>query len=411
MKRHAIPSILAALLTLSVAVPLEAVPPSPADPGVEGAASRNVAEANNEFGFALYELVRQSGEENVFFSPASLSTALAMTYAGARGATATEIRTALRWTLDDDDLHPAVSDLSSSLAGEGSGLALANALWGRRGMAFHREFLELAGTHYEAGFDEVDFAEAPDRARQTINAWVDDRTDHEIEQFLLPGDVDPSMILVLTNAIRFKGTWKVRFDDRETREAAFHVAPDREVAVAMMRTDGSVFRHFDGEGLELLELPYDGDRISMLVLLPDDGRDLAELEAKLSARNLASWISRAQPTRFRSVEIPRFESSTRLGLRDALTRMGISLAFTPDADFSGMTPSRPAWIDDVFHEARVRLDEEGTQAAGSAAVTIGKGPAVKEADLFRADRPFVYLIRDRHTGTVLFLGRLTDPEA
>ena len=397
MKRHAIPWILATLLTV---FPIGAS---------EGA--RSVAEANNEFGFALYDLVRQSGEDNLFLSPASLSTALAMTYAGARGATAAEMKAALRWTLPDDELHPAVEELLSSLAGESWKIELANALWGDRGMAFHREFLELAHGHYDAGFDEVDFAGSPDRARRTINAWVDEQTNHEIAQLLLPGDIDPSTVLVLTNAIHFKGTWKVRFDDAETRPAAFRVSADREVPVEMMRARESTFLHFGGGGFELLELPYAGDRISMLVLLPAEGSDLADLEADLSAGNLATWASRMQPTRFRSVEIPRFASSARLGLRDALNRMGISLAFTPNADFSGMTPSRPAWIDDVFHEARVRIDEEGTLAAGSTAVVISKGPVIREADLFRADRPFIYIIRDRRTGIVLFLGRLIDPAA
>jgi len=397
MKRHAIPWILATLLTV---FPIGAS---------EGA--RSVAEANNEFGFALYDLVRQSGEDNLFLSPASLSTALAMTYAGARGATAAEMKAALRWTLPDDELHPAVEELLSSLAGESWKIELANALWGDRGMAFHREFLELAHGHYDAGFDEVDFAGSPDRARRTINAWVDEQTNHEIAELLLPGDIDPSTVLVLTNAIHFKGTWKVRFDDAETRPAAFRVSADREVPVEMMRARESTFLHFGGEGFELLELPYAGDRISMLVLLPAEGSDLADLEAGLSAGNLATWASRMQPTRFRSVEIPRFASSTRLGLRDALNRLGISLAFTPNADFSGMTPSRPAWIDDVFHEARVRIDEEGTLAAGSTAVVISKGPVIREADLFRADRPFIYIIRDRRTGIVLFLGRLIDPAA
>ena len=411
MRRHAILSILAVLLTIPVVGASAAALPSPLGAGADTEGARSVAEANNDFGFALYELVRQSGEENVFFSPASLSTALAMTYAGARGETATEIRAALGWTLDDDELHPAVEELSRALTGEGAELALASALWGSRGLAFHREFLELAHEHYEAGFDEVDFAGAPDRARRTINAWVDAQTNHEIAQLLLPGDVDLSTVLVLTHAVHFKGTWKVRFDDGETRPAAFRVSADREVSVEMMRVRGSTFPHFGGEGFQLLELPYAGDRISMLVLLPDEGSDLADLEASLSADNLARWLSRVQPTRFRSVEIPRFESSTRLGLRDALSRMGISLAFTPSADFSGMTPSRPAWIDNVFHEARVRIDEEGTLAAGSTAVVIKKGPAIREADLFRADRPFIYLIRDRSTGTVLFLGRLIDPAA
>jgi serpin B len=410
MKRQAIPTILAILTMIPATGALDAVPSVQAGV-VEDDGARTVAEANNEFGFALYGLVRQSMEGNVFLSPASLSTALAMTYGGARGETATEIRETLRWTLDGDDLHDAMEGLLSSLEGEDSGLALANALWGQRGMAFHRRFLDAAHRHYKAGFDEVDFEDAPDRARRTINAWIDERTDHEISELLLPGDVDPETILVLTNAIRFKGTWKVRFDNDETRPAAFRVSDDREVTVQMMRVAGAIFHHYDGEGLELLELPYDSDRISMLVLLPDEGSELAELEAKLSAGNLASWLSRMQPTRFRSVEIPRFESSMRLELRDALGRLGMPLAFTPEADFSGMTPSRPVWIDDVFHEARIRVDEEGTTAAGSSAVVLKKGPAPREADLFRADRPFLYLIRDRQTGAVLFFGSLVDPEA
>jgi serpin B len=410
MKRHAIPSILAALML----IPGIGAPGAMASlqAGVtEEDRSLTVARSSNEFGFALYGLVRESTEGNIFLSPASLSTALAMTYGGARGATATEIRDTLRSTLEGDDLHRAMEALLSSLEGEDSGLSLANALWGQRGMAFHRSFLDATHRHYRAGFDELDFEDEPDRARDAINTWIDRRTAHEIPQLLLPGDVDAETVLVLTNAIHFKGTWKVRFDDARTRTAAFHVAGGREVPVEMMHAGGVVFDHFEGEGLELLEVPYDGDRISMLVIVPDETSDLAELEAKLSAGNLARWLSRTEPARFRSVEVPRFESSMRLGLRDALARMGMPLAFTPEADFSGMTPSRPVWIDDVFHEARIRVDEEGTTAAGSTAVVLKKGAAPREVDSFRADRPFIYLIRDRQTGAVLFLGSLVDPGA
>lgn len=410
MKRHAVPLILAALTMLSVTGGPDAGG-SLQSGGIEDDGSRTIARSSNEFGFALYGLIRESTDGNIFFSPASLSTALAMTYGGARGATATEIRDTLHSTLDGDDLHRAMEGLLSALEVEGSGLALANALWGQRGMAFHRRFLDTAHRHYKAGFDEVDFAGGPDRARGTINAWIDERTRHEIPHLLLPGDVNAETILVLTNAIHFKGTWKVRFDEGETRTAAFHVSDDRDVPVEMMRADDGVFRHYDGEGLDLLELPYDGDRISMLVLVPDEAGDLARLESGLSSDNLAIWISRMEATRFRSVEVPRFESSWRLGLRDALTRLGMPLAFTPEADFSGMTPSHPVWIDDVYHEARIRVDEEGTTAAGSTAVVLQKGPSPREAGVFRADRPFIYLIRDRQTGAVLFLGSLVDPEA
>jgi serpin B len=320
------------------------------------------------------------------------------------------MRETLRLTLEGDDLHHAMEELLGSLGAEDSGLALANALWGRRGMAFRREFLDTALRHYKAGFDEVDFANAPDRSRGTINAWVDERTSGEIPEILRAGDLDADTILVLTNAAHFKGAWKVRFDG-ETRSAAFHVSDDRQARVEMMTTDGGTFRHYRGVGLEVLELPYVGDRISMLLVLPDESRSLPDLEATLSAHDLGRWLSMMRPTRFGSVQIPRFESSTRLELGDALGGLGMRLAFTPEADFSGMTPSRPVWIDDVFHEARIRVDEQGTTAAGSTAVVLKKGMAPSEAELFRADRPFLYLILDRRTGAILFLGSLVDPEA
>jgi serpin B len=407
MRRHALRSIPAALIGISLIVPPEVAPRSPA-PVAED--TKRVAGAINDLGFALYERLRQSGDGNIVLSPASLSTALALTLAGARGDTAAEIRATLGWTLDDHRLHRAMEALSAGWSRGSGELVCANALWGQRGMGFHREFLSLGHRHYEAGFDEIDFATAPDRARRTINAWVVGQTEHEIPRLLLPGDVGPETVLVLANATRFDGTWKVRFDDHETRAVGFRVSSRREVPVRMMRCRDGVFRYFAGEGIELLELPYDDDRISMIVLVPRDHVDLTGLEARLSTSALSGWLSRARASRFESVEIPRFESSTRLALRDALESLGLRLAFTPKADFSGMTPTS-IWLDDVFHGAVVRVDEEGTVAAGSSAVVTTKGPAVRQVARFRADRPFLYLVQDRVTGAILFLGRLIDPDA
>jgi serine protease inhibitor len=364
---------------------------------------------NTEFALDLYAKLRTE-EGNLFLSPYSISTALAMTYAGARGETERQMAEVLHFTLGQERQHPAFAALESSVRaasdGPGCTLHVANALWGQQGYGFRDEFLALNRIHYGAGFREVDFAGAPEQARQTINAWVEDQTEKMIRDLLRKGDLDAADVLVLTDAIYFKGDWASRFDRRHTQDAPFRVSEREQVTVPMMNSSGQ-FGFVATDGLDLLELPYAGNRLSMVVLLPKEVGGLAALEQSLSTGDLERWLGglRAEPVR---VRLPRFKLDSRFDLARTLEAMGMIDAFSGrKADFSGMTGRRDLFIGMVIHQAAVEVNEEGTEAAAATAVKM-KRTSVPAA--FVADHPFLFLIRDKQSGSILFMGRMLNPK-
>jgi len=374
----------------------------------QSADTRVVVEGNTKFALHLY--ARLGTEEgNLFFSPYSISTALAMTYAGARGETARQMAEVMQFTLPHKRLHPAWSELEASLyegeEDEECPLHLANSLWGQKGFGFHREFLTLARKYYGARCREIDFAAHPERAREAINTWIRTLTQEQIQELLLPGDLDASTVLVLTNAICFKEKWSTWFDARHTREGQFWIAEDKQVTVPLMRQSG-LFPLHRTEKVEVLELPYAGERFSMVLLLPRAKMGLAEVEQMLSSAVLAQWLKGLHPQTVQ-VTLPRFTLDSRFELAEVLKAMGMTDAFNSKvANFAGMARRADIWIDDVVHEAKVGVDEAGTKAAAATAVKM-KRTSLPES--FTVDRPFCFLIRDRLTGSVLFLGRVVHP--
>jgi serpin B len=367
-----------------------------------------VVAGNTAFALDLYARLRTE-EGNLFLSPYSISTALAMTYAGARGETERQMADVLHFALEQERLHPALAALESSVqaASDSPGCALnvANALWGQQDYGFLDEFLALNRKHHGAGFRELDFVHATEQARRTINTWVADQTQQMIKELLLKGDLDPADVLVLTNAIHFKGDWASRFDRRHTQDAPFRISENDQVVVPTMRSV-SQFAFAATDGLDLLELPYAGDRLSMVLLLPKKVDGLAPLEQSLSKESLERWLGslRQQPVR---VSLPRFSLESRFDLTKTLEAMGMADAFSRGkADFSGMTGRRDLFIDLVIHQATVEVSEEGTEAAAATAVKT-KGISMPAA--FVADHPFLFLIRDKQTGSILFMGRVVDP--
>jgi serpin B len=373
-----------------------------------GGALEAVAEGNTEFALDLYARLRKENG-NLFLSPYSISMALAMTYGGARGETARQMADVLHFSLEQKRLHPAFAELESSLkaadGGSGCRLDVANALWGQQGYGFLDEFLTLTKKHYNAGSREVDFVGAPEQARQVINTWVAEQTRQMIRELLRKGDLDAADVLVLTNAIYFKGDWASRFDKERTANGSFRIGENDEVIVPMMHQLGQ-FAFAAGDELDVLELPYDGDRLSMVFLLPKKVGGLAGLEESLNRENLGLWLGRLreQPVR---VSLPRLKLAFRIDLARTLEAMGMTDAFSGGkADFSGMTGRRGLFIGMVMHEARVEVNEEGAEAAAATAVKMKRGapPAT-----FVADHPFLFLIRDKQTGSILFIGRVVNP--
>jgi len=377
-----------------------------------------LVESNTEFTLDLYARLR-ARNGNAFFSSYSISNALAMTYAGARGPTATQMAKALRFPMDGDRLPQTfakvIRDVKDAGSKGGSELHVANALWIQTGLATLPDFLATVKNGYGAGLAPVDFRSAPEKARTTINSWVEQQTRDRIVD-LIPegtGTINRDTRVVLTNAIYFKGKWKYAFPEAATRNDTFTLSTGKAIGDVPLMSQQRRFRYLDRDSFQVLELPYDGNGQSMIVFLPKRPDGLAEFERTLTAARLGECLA-AMSVRDVYVTLPRFKITAQFQLRDALSDLGMPLAFSRDkADFSGITTGEPLWLSAVIHKAYVDVNEKGTEAAAATAgvmqlmsARIEPTPAV-----FRADHPFFFVIRDNGTGSLLFAGRLVNPRA
>jgi len=395
--------------------------PRDTSPDVASSDLNTLVTGNTDFAFDLYHALREDRtDENLFFSPYSISVALAMTYAGARGGTEREMADTLHFTLPQETLHPAFNALDLDLASRGEGaegrrgepfrLHIVNALWGQTGYSFLPDFLDLLAEVYDAGMRLVDFVHNPEGSRSTINKWVSRETEKKIEE-LIPRDlITPDVRLVLTNAIYFDAAWESKFKKEATRAGKFTLLDGREVTGDMMR-QFERFGYAEGEGYQAVELPYDGRELSLVVLLPAEG-GFTEFEHSLSGERVDAILKGIDSREVR-LTMPRFAYESALRLKEALSGMGMTDAFVLGlADLSGMDGTRDLFILDVVHKALVRVDEEGTEAAAATAVMVaGSEAPFDELIELTIDRPFIFLIRDINTGAILFLGRVLDPTA
>jgi serpin B len=373
--------------------------------------SSPVVRGNNQFAFDLYQRLR-SGEGNLFFSPYSISTILALTSAGARGETAAQMTRVLHFP-PQAQLHPSLAALLRQVNAGGAKkeyqLSAANALWAAKDFSFRPEFLRLARDSYGAEARNLDFAADPEGARATINDWVEKETRDKIRDLIGRGDLRPDTRLVLTNAIYFKGKWGQPFKKDRTKDEPFRAAGGSRPRVPLM-SQGARFGYAEADDFQALELPYGGKDLTMLVLLPKDD-NLAGLEGQLSAVMIDGVVGKLTLENV-AVYLPRFKTAARLELGDRLKEMGMPLAFSDRADFSGLTLSpEELKISEVIHKSFVDVNEEGTEAAAATGTRVRAGARARPrpVPVFRADHPFVYLIRDTRNGSVLFLGRLADP--
>ena len=388
-------------------------------PDVSQSKVGELVEGNSGFAFDLYRhLVEERGDENLFYSPYSISLALAMTYAGARAETEEQMAETLHFRLPQDDLHPAFNALDQELARRGEGaegkdekgfrLNIANAIWGQRDYQFREAFLDVLATNYGAGLRVLNFEEAPEEARQTINEWVGEATEGKIEDLIPQGAIDPLTRLVLSNAIYFNAAWANPFEEEETEKGPFTLLDGSQVTVPMMHQTES-FGYAEGDRYQALELPYDGGQMSMVILLPER-ESFEAFERALDAGRVQAILSELEHKQV-SLTMPTFEFDSRFSLSQTLAAMGMPDAFSTGADFSGMTGSPDLFISDVLHKAFVSVDEEGTEAAAATAVVMKLSAMPEEPVAFTIDHPFLFLIRDIETGAVLFVGRVMDPSA
>lgn len=373
---------------------------------------RILVQDNSAFAMDLYQKLRAS-DGNIFFSPYSISTALAMTYGGARGNTEREMAKTLRFSLDQENLHPAFAQVESRLnklqkAGNIK-LSVANSLWPQQDYKFLDEYLSLAKKYYGVSITPVDYRQAREAAREMINNWVEDKTQGKIKNLIQPGILDALTRLVLVNAIYFKGNWESQFEADKTKDAPFHM-PSKKSVQAPMMTQEEKFRYADLEFFEMLELPYVGNEMSMIVLLPKAIDGLTQLEANLSTENLERWKSRLSK-RDIVVFLPKFKMTSMFRLDKTLVSMGMVDAFSDSkANFAGMD-GRPdgLYIGAVIHKAFVDVNEEGTEAAAATAGGMVQMRMPAPPTVFRADHPFVFLIQENRTGSILFMGRVNAP--
>lgn len=375
--------------------------------GATASSVEATVDACNGFAFDLFG--RYSVDDgNILFSPYSISTALSMTYEGARGETAEEMEAVFGFLEDPSERLPSVAGIYNTLNEEGREYALhtVNALWIQQGYPVLEDYVDAIIGYYGGDVNALDFVAEPDESRVTINEWVEERTNDRIKDLFPSGSIDADVRLVLTNAIYFKGDWLYEFDEEATGEEEFHVTPSTSVTVDMMSLRDETFNYAETDELQLLELPYTGEDVSMLILLPKEGR-MGDVEAQLSAERLCEWVDVMEGTAV-NVYLPRFTFETKYFMMEDLAEMGMPTAFTDAADFSGMTGNRELFIDKVIHQAYIEVNEEGTEAAAATGVSMRLSAAMP-GEVFRADHPFIFLIRDMDTGVILFMGRMTDP--
>ncbi len=381
------------------------------DPQVGEGDLDTLVEGNSAFALDLYRFMAED-EGNIFYSPYSISLALAMTYAGARGETEAQMADVLHFDLPQEQLHPAFNALDQVLASrgeeeEGFRLHIVNAIWGQEGYEFLSDFLQTMAENYGAGLRVLNFRSEPEESRVTINDWVAEETEERIEDLLPPGAINPSTVLVLTNAIYFNAAWQHPFQEAQTADGAFYLLDGKEVTVPMMSQMESL-AYGEGEGYQALELPYEDEELSMVILLPQEGA-FETFEGTLDAERVGTMVQDMTSTSV-ALTMPKFSFDWDVSLKETLPAMGMPVAFGGGADFSGMTGSRDLFIDDVIHKAFVAVDEEGTEAAAATAVVMRESAPASPVE-FTVDRPFIFLIRDRETGTILFIGRVMDPSA
>ncbi|MBW3013092.1 serpin family protein [Candidatus Woesearchaeota archaeon] len=366
-----------------------------------------VVDANNQFAFDLYHKYKgQSG--NIFYSPYSISTALAMTYEGAGGKTAEEMQNVFHFP-DEETRRPAFARIYNEINKKDKSYKLntANALWAQEDFNFLPEYMGMIEQYYGGRATNLDFIGDAEGSRQTINNWVEEQTNDKIKDLIPERIINEMTRLVLTNAIYFKGTWVKQFDKKDTMDEDFYVNPETTVKVPMMRQTGeeAKFNYAETEDLQMLELPYDGEELSMLILLPKE--DLKAIDDSLTPEKISS-IRKMLHEQQINIYIPKFKFETKYMMKEDLEQMGMPTAFSMYADFSGMTGDDSLYIAQVIHQAFVEVNEEGTEAAAATAVIMELKAAMIERE-FRADHPFIFIIQQKDTGNILFMGRVNKP--
>lgn len=384
-------------------------PPSADDASFTQTGVQAVVNANNKFAFDLYSELDRSEGGNIFYSPYSISAALAMTYEGAKGQTAEEIKSVFHFP-ESGVLRPNFAAIYNEINKKDKPYTLStgNAVWVQQDSELLEGYLRTVEDYYGGKAANLDFAGEPEKSRQTINTFIEQQTAQRIKDLIPQGVLSAATELVLTNAIYFKGTWVWEFGKADTREQDFRIAPTNVIKAPMMHMNNekAKFNYVDIGDLQILELPYKGDEISMLIVLPTG--DLDAIAANLTTERFNEWKRQMKEEKLDFIYLPKFEFDAKYFMRDTLSALGMPTAFSERADLSGMNGTGGLVIDEAIHQAFVKVDEEGTEAAGATAVIVGT-TMVLPRKVFNADHPFIFVIQEKNTGNILFLGRVVDP--
>jgi len=370
-----------------------------------------VVVANNKFSLDLYSklIEKEYNQENLFFSPYSIFTAFAMAYNGADGNTAKQIKDVFYFP-EDNVLKSNSAAIYTNLNKKDKEYELrtGNALWTQKDYKFLDEYKNNIEKYFGGKAADLDFINDTENSRLTINGFIEDQTNNKIKEIIPSGVLSSMTRLVITNAIYFKGDWEYEFDKQETRVLDFKINPTRtsKVPTMVMAPKEKDFNYLDNEDLQILELPYKDNEVSMLILLPKN--DLVSLESNLTLEKLDSWKNEMKGTSLTNIHIPKFELDIKYtNIAKDFQEMGIIDAFTPYADFSKMNGLQDLYISNVIHQAYIKVDEKGTEAA---ATSIGiNGEGIADELTFIADHPFIFIIQEKQTGQILFMGRIINP--
>ena len=370
-----------------------------------------IVSGNNAFAMKLYGQLKADGK-NLFISPYSISTALAMTYAGARHKTETEMGRVLGFRESREKIHQGfmkiIADTNSIEEKGAIELAVANSLWAQYDYVFERNFVDILNVHYGTKLNLVDYKTAPKEAETKINTWVLEKTKEKIDNIIPTGSLTPATRLILVNAIYFKGDWKNTFQIKQTRDKPFWLNSDKSVDTPMMRQRKN-YNYAENETLKAIELPYEGDDVSMIIFLPKSKDGLVEMENRLVSEGFDTILSNMRRKEV-DLLLPKFKLTYTSKLKGTLEKMGMKDAFDPKkADFTGINNKKDLFISEVIHKAFVAVDEKGTEAAAATAVMLITTDIAERPKTFQADHPFVFMIRENHNNSILFLGRIADP--
>ena len=385
-------------------------PPQTDDVGSTQQGIQEIVDANNQFALEFYSEINKNEHGNIFYSPYSISAALAMTYEGAKGQTADEMKSVFHFP-ESSILRPNFAAIYNNINKKDKKykLSTGNALWAQQDYQFLQNYLSTAEKYYGGKAANLDFVKETEKSRQTINSFIEEQTNDKIKDLIPQGVLNVDTRLVLTNAIYFKGTWVKQFDKKDTRDEGFKTSSGQSAKVPMMRLTGddAEFSYAETDDLQLLEMPYDGEDLSMLIILPKEN-NLGNIEASITAEKLSEWKGILKEQRV-DIYVPKFKFETKYFMVKTLSNMGMPTAFTESADFSGMDGTKSLLIQNVIHQAFVEVNEEGTEAAAATAVIVEIESVGPRIPTFRADHPFIFIIQQKDTGNILFMGRVSDP--